>query len=36
MLSSLKVVGYAVALLIVGAALYAGFISIKYWGGIGV
>jgi hypothetical protein len=35
-LQSLKLFGYVVVLLMVVAGLYAAFISVKYWTGIGV
>ena len=31
-----KILGYAVVLLMLVAMLYAAFISVKYWSGIGV
>jgi hypothetical protein len=33
---SLKVFSYVVLLLMVAATIYAGFIGVKYWTGIGV
>lgn len=35
-LQSLKLFGYVVVLLMLVAGLYAAFISVKYWTGIGV
>ena len=35
-IQSLKIFGYTVVLLMFVAGLYAAFISIKYWTGIGV
>jgi hypothetical protein len=34
--STLKTVGYVVVVLMAGAMAYAGYISLKYWAGIGV
>jgi len=36
MQGSLKATGYVVVLLILIAMIYAGYISINYWSGIGV
>jgi hypothetical protein len=35
-IQSLKLFGYVVVLLMLVAGLYAAFISVKYWAGIGV
>lgn len=34
--NSLKILSYVVLLLMVIAVFYAGYISVKYWAGIGV
>lgn len=35
-IQSLKLFGYVVVLLVLVAGLYAAFISVKYWTGIGI
>lgn len=34
--ASLRILGYAILLLMVVAIVYSSFISVKYWSGIGV